>query len=76
MTKEKMIQAWKNPELRTNATVHPSGISFGELTEEEMMSVQGAGDVTPETTPITLSSTICHAGFTVGVTVAVSYATC
>ncbi|MFC9541432.1 mersacidin/lichenicidin family type 2 lantibiotic [Lysinibacillus sp. NPDC056959] len=53
VTKEDIIAAWKNPEVRekfNSVPVHPSGKSFGELTEEELAQIQGASDVKPETT--------------------------
>ena len=55
LTKEEIIAAWKDPEVRgkfENLPVHPSGKSFGELTEEELAEIQGAADVKPETTPL------------------------
>lgn len=75
MSKEMMIQAWKNPELRSNKMNHPAGQSFGELAKEDMMKIQGAGDVQPETTP-TLSSAPCAGWLTVGITATISYAKC
>lgn len=54
MTNEQLIKAWKNPELRgkLHNINHPSGSSFTELSEREMMEIQGSGDVQPETTPV------------------------
>ena len=55
LTKEESIAAWKDPQVREkleNLPVHPSGKSFGDLTEEELAQVQGAADVKPETTPL------------------------
>ncbi len=55
LTKEEIIAAWKDPQVREkleNLPVHPSGKSFGDLTEEELAQVQGAADVKPETTPL------------------------
>ncbi|WJD83657.1 mersacidin family lantibiotic [Priestia megaterium] len=58
-----LIEAWKNPELRANLDVqHPSGQAFTELSTDEMLNIQGAGDVQPETTPLTISSWGCGAG--------------
>ncbi|MGE7692372.1 mersacidin/lichenicidin family type 2 lantibiotic [Lysinibacillus sp. NPDC097214] len=54
VTKEEIIAAWKDPEARekfNSLPVHPSGKTLGELTEEELAQIQGAGDVKPETTP-------------------------
>ncbi|MEB2300819.1 mersacidin/lichenicidin family type 2 lantibiotic [Lysinibacillus xylanilyticus] len=45
LTKEEIIAAWKDPEARekfNSLPVHPSGKSFGELTEEELAQIQGA----------------------------------
>ncbi|RBP02482.1 lichenicidin A2 family type 2 lantibiotic [Rossellomorea aquimaris] len=75
MSKEMMIQAWKNPEMRKEFMNHPAGQAFSELSAEEMMNVQGAGDVQPETTP-TLSSAPCAGWLTVGISITVSYAKC
>ena len=53
MSKEAIIEAWKNPEIRSRVESiqpHPSGKAFNELTLEELAEVQGASDVNPETT--------------------------
>ncbi|MFJ5565999.1 mersacidin family lantibiotic [Lysinibacillus xylanilyticus] len=66
ITKEEIIAAWKDPEVReklNSLPVHPSGKTFGELTEEELAEIQGASDVNPETTPL------CFAGATIITTV-------
>lgn len=79
MKNEQIIKAWKNPELRTNMVQHPSGQAFGELTEEAMKNIQGAGDVQPETTPATLISTSsapCVGGLTAGITISYSLKNC
>ncbi|TKI27664.1 mersacidin family lantibiotic, partial [Bacillus mycoides] len=34
---------------------HPSGKPLNELTLEELAEVQGAGDVSPETTPLCIT---------------------
>ena len=55
LTKEEIIAAWKDPQVREkleNLPLHPSGKSYGDLTEEELAQVQGAADVKPETTPL------------------------
>ena len=55
LTREEIIAAWKDPKVREkfeNLPVHPSGKSFGDLTEEELAQIQGAADVKPETTPV------------------------
>jgi len=57
LSKEEIINAWKNAEARgklNNVPVHPSGKSYGELTEEELSQIQGASDVKPETSPVCL----------------------
>ncbi|MEB2300814.1 mersacidin family lantibiotic [Lysinibacillus xylanilyticus] len=69
ITKEEIIAAWKDPAVRekfNSVPVHPSGKTFGELTEEELAQIQGASDVKPETTPacvvvvgVTLSLYLC-----------------
>jgi type 2 lantibiotic (TIGR03893 family) len=78
MNKNEIIQAWKNPEFRSNSNFsHPAGQAFSELSVDEMMNIQGAGDVQPETTPTT---TIASSGFcavtTVGVGVTLSLQFC
>jgi type 2 lantibiotic (TIGR03893 family) len=75
MSKEAMIQAWKNPEQRQPLMNHPAGQAFGELSIEEMTKIQGAGDVQPETTP-TLSSAPCAGWLTAGISITISYAKC
>ncbi|MGE7130200.1 mersacidin/lichenicidin family type 2 lantibiotic [Lysinibacillus xylanilyticus] len=65
VTKEEIIAAWKDPEARekfNSLPVHPSGKSFGELTEEELAQIQGASGliyptIIPNTTinPVTVS---------------------
>ena len=55
LTREEIIAAWKDPKVRekfANLPVHPSGKSFGDLTEAELAQIQGAADVKPETTPV------------------------
>ncbi|WP_427109323.1 mersacidin family lantibiotic [Lysinibacillus xylanilyticus] len=57
ISKEEIIAAWKDPEAReklNSLPVHPSGKSFGDLTEEELAQIQGASDVKPETSPVCL----------------------
>lgn len=57
LTKEEIIAAWKDPKVRENFNSlpeHPSGKSYGELTEEELAQIQGASDVKPETSPVCL----------------------
>ncbi|PDZ62128.1 type 2 lantibiotic, partial [Bacillus cereus] len=53
MSKEQMIEALKDPEARKKLgeVEHPSGKPLNELTLEEVTEGQGAGDVSPETTP-------------------------
>ncbi|MCW9134386.1 mersacidin family lantibiotic [Bacillus paramycoides] len=57
MSKEQMIEALKNPEKRKKLgeVEHPSGKPLNELTLEELAEVQGAGDVSPETTPLCIT---------------------
>ncbi|PJO41591.1 mersacidin family lantibiotic [Lysinibacillus xylanilyticus] len=65
ITKEEIIAAWKDPEAReklNSLPVHPSGKTFGELTEEELAEIQGASDVNPETTPLCMAGTAIIAG--------------
>jgi type 2 lantibiotic (TIGR03893 family) len=61
---QEIIKAWKDPEYRKGKNIsHPSGQAFTELSIEEMINIQGAGDVQPNTTPtITTSSTSCWVG--------------
>ncbi|QLK09302.1 hypothetical protein BMG_6074 (plasmid) [Priestia megaterium] len=80
MTNNQLIEAWKNPELRANLDIqHPSGQAFAELSTDEMLSIQGAGDVQPETTPattISTSSASCVVGITGGISVVASFKHC
>ncbi|WJD83658.1 mersacidin family lantibiotic [Priestia megaterium] len=70
MTNNQLIEAWKNPELRANLDIqHPSGQAFAELSIDEMLNIQGAGDVQPETTPAT--STVTSTAFCLVTTVPV-----
>ncbi|MGG3805388.1 mersacidin family lantibiotic [Metabacillus fastidiosus] len=55
VSKEEIIEAWKDPNVRekfANIPSHPSGKALTELTEEELAAIQGASDVKPETTPV------------------------
>lgn len=57
MSNELLIKAWKNPELRSQydfENEHPSGKSFEELSTQEMVAINGASDVQPDTvtTPV------------------------
>ncbi|WP_413364397.1 mersacidin/lichenicidin family type 2 lantibiotic [Lysinibacillus sp. 3P01SB] len=57
LTKEEIIAAWKDPKVREkfkSLPEHPSGRTYGELTEEELAQIQGASDVKPETSPVCL----------------------
>jgi type 2 lantibiotic (TIGR03893 family) len=77
MSKEAMIQSWKNPELRRDLSVnHPAGQAFGELSKEDMMKIQGAGDVQPETTPTFASTNICSGVITGTIAFTISYFKC
>jgi mersacidin/lichenicidin family type 2 lantibiotic len=70
MSKEKVIEAWKNPEIREAAAKvqpHPSGKAFNELTVEELAEIQGAADVAPETT------LPCAAAFATGMMFSIKY---
>lgn len=69
MRNQDIIKAWKNPELRENGMVHPSGVSFSQLTESEMMEIQGSGDVNPETSTLVatlIEATIASSGWCAG----------
>ncbi|MFE6139960.1 mersacidin family lantibiotic [Bacillus cereus] len=72
MSKEQMIEALKDPEARKKLgkVDHPSGKPLNELTLEELSEVQGAGDVSPETTPT------CTAALTFGLTLGLSAKFC
>lgn len=51
MSNQQLVQALKNPELRAKMGIeHPAGKAFDELSVEEMVNIQGAGDVQPDTT--------------------------
>ncbi|MGG3805387.1 mersacidin family lantibiotic [Metabacillus fastidiosus] len=55
VSKEEIIEAWKDPNVRekfANIPSHPSGKALTELNEEELAAIQGASDVKPETTPV------------------------
>ncbi|MBD8014518.1 mersacidin family lantibiotic [Microbacterium sp. APC 3898] len=70
MTKQQIINAWKNPEIRDGVekvTPHPSGKAFNELTLDELAEVQGASDVAPETTPA------CVAAFATGLLFSIKF---
>ena len=50
LSKEEIIAAWKDPAVRekyNSLPAHPSGKSYGDLTEEELAEIQGASDVKP-----------------------------
>ncbi|MDA2483632.1 mersacidin/lichenicidin family type 2 lantibiotic, partial [Bacillus cereus] len=54
-TKEELVEAWKDPQVREklkDLPKHPSGKALNELSEEELAEIQGASDVQPETTPL------------------------
>ncbi len=51
MSKEEMIQAFKNSEAGNEGIDSPVGKRLDELSPEEQATIQGAGDVNPETTP-------------------------
>ncbi|QLK09303.1 hypothetical protein BMG_6075 (plasmid) [Priestia megaterium] len=73
MTNNQLIEAWKNPELRANLDIqHPSGQAFAELSTDEMLSIQGAGDVQPETTPVAVTSSAVCIGVT-GAIISIKY---
>lgn len=63
MSNEEKVKALKNPELRLEKIESPVGRSMGELSDEELADIQGASDVSPETTPACVATAI-----TVGVT--------
>lgn len=50
MSNEELICQWKNPEQRGEVN-HPSGVSFNELSFEEMFAVNGGAQV--KVTPAT-----------------------
>ena len=57
LSKEEIIAAWKDPAVRekyNSLPAHPSGKSYGDLTEEELAEIQGASDVKPETSFVCL----------------------
>lgn len=66
---EQIIKAWKDPALRESMGVsHPSGQAFTEMSLDEMVNIQGAGDVEPMSTPtITISSWGCSVTIGIGI---------
>ncbi|MGG3805386.1 mersacidin/lichenicidin family type 2 lantibiotic [Metabacillus fastidiosus] len=53
VSREEIIEAWKDPDARekfANIPSHPSGKALSELSEEELANIHGASDVKPETT--------------------------
>ncbi|MBM0067981.1 mersacidin family lantibiotic [Alkalicoccobacillus gibsonii] len=51
MSNDERIRALKNPEFRDTRMSNPVGKTMNELSDEELAKVQGASDVSPETTP-------------------------
>jgi len=67
VTREAVVQAWKNPEARAAATelpAHPAGPALVELGDETLQEIIGRGDVQAETTPFCV-------GFAVGLSIGV-----
>lgn len=67
MTREAIVQAWKNPEVRATAAelpAHPAGPALVELDDAALQEIFGRGDVQAETSPFCV-------GFTVGVGIGV-----
>ncbi|MBM0067982.1 mersacidin family lantibiotic [Alkalicoccobacillus gibsonii] len=58
MSREEKIEALKNPESRGHEFDNPVGKTMNELSDEELTNVQGASDVTPDTTIINTRITI------------------
>ena len=71
MTKEQQIDALKNPELRGGDLQSPVGRSMYEMTQDELLLIQGASDVNPDTT----TTPLCIA-FSIGATVIFSIKNC
>ncbi|MBD1372086.1 plantaricin C family lantibiotic [Hazenella sp. IB182357] len=53
MSKEKVVQSWKDPVYRAKseelAPNHPAGEGLKELSDEKLANTSGAGDVDPNT---------------------------
>ncbi|MEB9365927.1 mersacidin/lichenicidin family type 2 lantibiotic [Bacillus cereus] len=63
-TKEELVAAWKDPQVREKSKDlpnHPSGKVLNELSEEELAEVQGASDVQVATTPMCVRLTVLPA---------------
>ncbi|MGH0526522.1 mersacidin/lichenicidin family type 2 lantibiotic [Bacillus cereus] len=63
-TKEELVAAWKDPQVREKSKDlpnHPSGKVLNELSEEELAEVQGASDVQVATTPMYVRLTVLPA---------------
>lgn len=60
MSKQEKIEALKNPELRGKGEEFesPVGKSLNELSGEELAAIQGASDVSPETTPLCVAASV------------------
>lgn len=54
MDTNSIIQAWKNPKLRSSENTHPSGRGFQEMSLSEMEFIAGGnGAFKPQVTPVT-----------------------
>ncbi|KAF6629218.1 mersacidin family lantibiotic [Paenibacillus sp. FSL L8-0644] len=70
MTKQEMIQAWKNPKLRVagEGIEHPAGDALVELSADELARVHGGLGVQPDSTPtvtivpVTITVLVCFPG--------------
>ncbi|WP_232229263.1 mersacidin/lichenicidin family type 2 lantibiotic [Paenibacillus zanthoxyli] len=52
MTNVEMVQAWKNPKLRTSGiAAHPAGEALVEVSADELARVHGGLAVQPDSTP-------------------------
>jgi mersacidin/lichenicidin family type 2 lantibiotic len=57
-----LVKAWKDPSYRERAGVsisHPAGEVLTEISDEELMRVNGGAGVEPQATPTTVSSAWC-----------------
>ncbi|MBM0067983.1 lichenicidin A2 family type 2 lantibiotic [Bacillus gibsonii] len=58
MSNEEIIKALKNPEIPLDKIESPIGRKMDELSDKELADIQGASDVSPETTPACVATAI------------------
>lgn len=60
MNRNDLVKAWKDPSYRERAGVsisHPAGEVLTEISDEELMRVNGGAGVEPQATPTTVTTT-------------------